>query len=290
MLHNRRHILGIAALAFSAATLMSPHTASAQLGRLKKAAADAAKEAAGVKPKNESGTENFPITVERLDAVLATLEPAMLEAQRVMALKAATAVYDNTRKANEKCVNDATLALTAGGKAMVPSPAKMQQVAANGQVTVKMMQRLQPAIQAKRYREAAALQDSLALAGASTASMMFDLEPKCGKLPYKPAVMLDDEAINMARQGSGSTTNLVVVPPANRAGMTMQQFGMVRERAALWALQQTGNAPVGNNKYSVFTTAEQSVLEARGDRLKKMAPFLKDQPARWTSWGELQTW
>ncbi|MEP6780042.1 MAG: hypothetical protein ABJC26_09150 [Gemmatimonadaceae bacterium] len=290
MLHNRRISLGLAAVAFSAFALLSPNTASAQLGRLKKAVGDAAKDAAGAKDKS-SGTENFPITAERLDAVIATFEPAVLAAQRAATLKAATSEYEKARKAQEICFESASKALMAnGGRPPTPTPEKIKQITAVSTTTSALMQRMGPAQQANHYREAAAIQDSMTVLSMSSSSIMMGLDSKCPKMPFKPAVMLDDDAMHMAGGGSSNqSTQLTVAPPA-RAGMTNYQFGMVRERAALWALQQTGNAPVGTNKYSVFTKDEQATLESRGDKLKKMVPFFKEQPTRWTGWSDLVNW
>ena len=122
---------------------------------------------------------------------------------------------------------------------------------------------------------------------------MYGLDGKCGAPVYMPSALLDESAATMTRAASGQqeyASNQVTVPAEARAGMTLQQFGMIRERAALWALQQTNNAPADNNKYSVFTAEEHAVLSAQGAKLKKWAPIFKDSPATWAGWGDIKSW
>lgn len=67
---NRRRFPFAALAAVSAAVAISPATASAQLGRLKKAAADAAKEVTGAKPepaKAVAASNAFVITPQAFE-------------------------------------------------------------------------------------------------------------------------------------------------------------------------------------------------------------------------------
>ena len=290
MLQNRRAYTALAGTLFAAFAMLAPNTASAQLGRLKKAVGDAAKDAAGVKPaNNDAGTENFPITVDRLDAVIPTFEASIQASQREFALKTATAEYTKAHQAQQTCFENATKAMMAGGGVPMPNAQKAEQAAASSAATNSMMQRMLAAQQKQNFKQFVYLQDSVAVTSFMSSAIMMGLETKCGKPPYKPAAVVEAEAQHMATGGSAQSSGQFVAPAA-RAGMTNYQFGMLRERAALWALQQTGNAPVGNNKYSVFTKDEQAALEARGDRLKKLVPYFKEQPTRWTSWNDLAGW
>lgn len=289
---HRPFVRYAAAVALSAAFL--PSVATAQLGRLKKAAADAAKEAAGVKEpeaKNNNSGSNFVITSDRLAAVIAVMTPMMTDAEREQASRAVAADYSKKRKAYDSCIETQTKAMPNGG---MPSPDGLQRSAKISQVSVEQMQRSLAAQQNKRHREFLALQDSMVATGTAASLAMFNLDSKCGAYPYKPAAMLDLDASKMARAGSGEVgengKEKSLIPPANRAGMTTYQWGMIRERAALWALQQTNNAPVGNNKYGIFTAEEQGVLEAQGATLKKWAPFFKDQPSLWATWADITAW
>lgn len=288
MSNRRLHLVAIAAL--SAATMIAPTRASAQLGRLKKAAADAAKEKAGVKTEAPaSNSSNFVITADRLSAVMAVMEAGMAKAEREVAARAVEADYNKKRKAFESCAE--TQLQTVAGK--TPPVDAIQKSAAITQQSAALGQRLVTAQQAKKYREYVAMTDTLALSSMRSTLVMFNLEAKCSAPPYMPAALIDASAAKMERDATGSGNNQssgTVIAPADRAGMTTQQFGMIRERAALWTLQQTNNAPVGNNKYGVFTSDEQAVLEAQGAKLKKWAPIFKDQPNTWATWGDLKSW
>jgi hypothetical protein len=261
---------------------------------LKKAAADAARDAAGVKKAepaaSSSSSSNLVITADRLSAVMAAMVPIMADAEREAASRAASAEYNKKRKVFESCIETQSKAMGAG---TLPTTDGMMKSAAISEKSVDMLQRSQAAHQARRYREYLALTDSMTASGSFASLAMFNLDTKCGAYPYKPAVMLDLEASKMSRASTEVTesgSNLVSVAPANRGGMSTYQFGMIRERAILWALQQTNNAPVGDNRYSVFTAEEQSVLEAQGAQLKKWALILKDQPSRWATWTDIAAW
>lgn len=280
--------LVVAGLALTFAALV-PGAAHAQLGKLKKAATEAAKDKAGIKKEDApSAKEDFVITAERLDAVLAFVEPQAKKAEVAVAGAAAKKDYDASVKAFEKCLNG----VTSGGMA-IPTPEAAQRASAITQKVSSMSQRAQKALADKQYRTYVATSDTLNTMNFTATLIMLGAESKC-KLAYKPAAVVDAEAAETARQyaqgESGNGSSLASIAPSARAGMTYQQFGMVRERAALWSLQQTNNAPVGNSKYSVFTAAEQSVLDARGDRLKKLAPYFKGNNLPWLSWGDIANW
>lgn len=277
----------------AAVAVFAPSNASAQLGRLKKAATDAAKDAAGVKEPAAASNNgnNFTITAERLSAVMAAMAPVMQQAELESASRATIADHNKKKKAFESCVEGLSKGLVAGA---TPSMEGIQRSGAISEKSVALMQRSLAAQQGKRYREYVAANDTMGAYAALTVLAMYNLEAKCGQPVYMTPAMLDIEAAKIARAGSGEVgengKEKMTVPPANRAGMTTHQFGMVRERAALWALQQTNNAPVGNNKYGVFTSEEAGVLEAQGALLRKWAPFFKDQPALWATWADLSTW
>lgn len=220
---------------------------------------------------------------------MAVMETSMERAAREVAAKAASADYNTKRKAYEKCLETQLNTIT--GKP--PSVDGMQKAATITQQTAALAQRANAAQQAKRYREYIALNDTMALTSLRSSLVMYGLETKCGAPVYMPPALVDESAAKIARASSGqsdNTSNEVTIPPAQRAGMTTQQFGMVRERAALWALQQTNNAPADNNKYGVFSSDEQAVLEAQGAKLKKWAPIFKDSPSTWASWGDIKSW
>ena len=69
--------------------------------------------------------------------------------------------------------------------------------------------------------------------------------------------------------------------------MSQQEFGMVRERAALWVLAQSNPSLAKGAK---FTPDEESALGAKGPQLKKMGPLFESNALRWSTWGDLKRW
>jgi hypothetical protein len=205
------------------------------------------------------------------------------------AAKAAQADYDKRRKTYDTCMEGQVKALSNSP----PSMAAMQNAANIADKTNGLTQRMTTAQQNKRWAQYVATSDTLQIAALQQTLTLYGVQSKCGAPVYMPPVLVAASADKMDRQSSGNYSegdNQIVVPAAQRAGMTTYQFGMVRERAALWALQQTNNAPVGNNKHGVFTEEEQAVLEAQGAKLKKWAPIFKDSPSTWVSWGDIKNW
>lgn len=287
---NRR--IQFAAVAVSAAVAFAPASASAQLGRLKKAATEAAKEVTGAKPepaKAAAGSSSslFVITPERLTAVIAVMETNMARAEKEAAAKAAEADYNSKKKAWESCAETQLKAVT--GK--MPATDGIQKSAAISKQSSAISQKLAPAQSSQNYRAVIALTDTMQILSMRSALVMYGADAKCGAGVYMPPALVDAAAEKMARSNSSdSRGNETVVSPEHRAGMTTQQFGMVRERMALWVLQQTNNAPVGNNKYGVFTAEEQAALDAQGAKIKKWAPVFKDAPNTWATWGDIKSW
>ena len=278
----------VALATIAACVALRPGTATAQLGKLKKTATDAAKEKVGVKTDAPaaSGSENFVITADRLTAVMTQMEVGMERAAKAAAAKAVTAEYNAKHKAFETCVQTQMKTM----QMQAPSTAGLQKAAAMNKQTSSMAQRVQSAQQGKRNREYIALTDSMSIGSVRSALVMYALETKCPPA-YMPPALVDDAAAKMDRMSqSDNGSREAAITPAQRAGMTTQQFGMVRERAALWALQQTNNAPADNNKYGVFTKDEQAVLEAQSARLKKWAPIFKESPSTWATWGDIKGW
>ncbi|MGV3711212.1 MAG: hypothetical protein ACO1Q7_20500 [Gemmatimonas sp.] len=282
-----RHVA--TALVLSAAL---PAAASAQLGKLRKAAADAGKEAAGVKKETPataaSGSNANVITTERLAAVVSVMEANMDRMAKEAAAKAAKNDYDTKRKAYDTCIEGQVKALAN----TPPSMAAMQNAGNMADRTNGLTQRMTSAQQNKKWTQYVATSDTLQIAAMQQTLTLYGVQSKCGAPVYMPPVLVADAAAKMDRQTSGgdSDGDQIVVPAAQRAGMTTYQFGMVRERAALWALQQTNNAPVGNSKHGVFTAEEQAVLEAQGAKLKKWAPIFKESPSTWVTWGDIKNW
>jgi hypothetical protein len=71
--------------------------------------------------------------------------------------------------------------------------------------------------------------------------------------------------------------------------LTHYQYGVMRERIALWALQQA-DPTLKTGKEGVFTAEEQAALEKNAGDIKKLTPFFKDGSMRWSTWGDVTRW
>lgn len=284
-------------------TIASP--ASAQLGRLKKiatdAAKDAAKEKAGVKEpessQNGGGAKiDYTITEDRANAVLASLAPYVETAKREMERKkadAAIAAAKAEHQAKVKTVSDCITKFTAGSG--MPDMGWMQ--TPKGEALTSKMQtvgaRSAAATQSGNRREQLALTDTMSVLMVQQVGMMFP-KSNCGSQPYMSKALLDYEVANQERlMKSQSNVSMpsgedgFVVPPNQRAGMTSGQFGRVREAIAIWLLQQSGDVPPTAYK---FTDAEKAVLTAKAAQLKDLGPLFKTNALTWASWGDIKAW
>lgn len=268
----------IAALSMSVAT-----PGQAQIGRIKKAATDAAKDAAtGKKPEDPTAAKvTYEITNDRVSAIVAGLAPVLAAAQRDADAKAVKDAYEAKFKAAKDCLDKIQ-----GG---TPDMAKMQSKEYMG--TMEKLQsvndRLPKAMSAKKHRETVALQDTSIVLQLSVATMMF--KSNCPAVPYKPAALIDQLAAQMASAESnpqGSSGELVV-PPDARGGMTTGQWGRVRERLAVWLLIQSGDLPPTAEK---FTDSEQSVLKSRSGDITKLGPLFKSGSMQWAHWTDVKSW
>ena len=272
--------------AFLVALSMSTATsAHAQLGKLKKIGADAAKDAAmGKKPEDPTAARiTYDITAERLSAIVTALTPSLAAAQRAADAKAVATGYDAKFKAASDCLQKSA----SGTPDMVAL--QSSKYVAMAEHASALGAKVSAAFNAKRYREYLALQDTATVLQVQSAAMMF--KNSCPPLPYRPAALIDAQAADMERAASGATrsassSELVVAPDA-RAGMTTGQWGRVRERIALWLLIQSGDVPATGEK---FTDAEQAVLSARATEIKKFGPVFKSGSMPWVSWGDVKSW
>ncbi len=254
----------------------------AQLGKLKKIGADAAKDAAmGKKPEDPTAARvTYDITAERLSAIVTALTPALAAAQRDADAKAVTAGYDARYKAANECFSK----LTTGTPDL--SGMQTEKYEAMSTKLTSIGTRLSAATSAKRHREMIALQDTAIVLQVTMAAAMF--KNTCPAMPYKPAAMIDAAVAQMEQAASGaSSSSEIVVSPDARAGMTHGQWGRVRERVAVWLLIQSGDLPKTAEK---FTDAEQSVMSARSAELKKFAPLFQSHTMQWVNWGDVKAW
>jgi hypothetical protein len=286
----RRRIRYTALVAALVATTIPAQTADAQLGRLKKIGADIAKDAAGVPAveQKKTASRDIVITAERLDAVLLALAPRIEAAKVEHDAKAASKEFETWQTTFNTCVET-----TAKANGM-PSAEGLE--AAN-KITMKMaplMERMGKLAAGNDKRAYEYIQDTLRVLGSESQQLMFNAG-RCGKVRYTPTAIIEQKVAAASRRNtvvdeSGIRWD-IEVPADKRAGMSHYQFGMVRERMALYALIQEGVIPADKaGKDGVFSDAEKSALSARSADLKALAPLFKTGSMRWTSWGDITSW
>lgn len=285
----------------SLALALTAAPAEAQLGKLKKLGGDLAKEAGreavGLPPKKESSKEtessgagktpvDYSLTPERTAIVLAALAPLVEEARKDAAVREVETTYKARMTALEKCATDAAKGLKTMNQAYIDN---------GGKITEKqgaVMSRYADALQAGKKREAAFMMDTVNVYTYQLHALMTGA--KCGPIPYRPAVLIEAELAREAASTGEVDENGPVkakyeVPESARKGLTTRQFGVMRERIAIYALELTrpGGSP---SSLSGFNDAERGALDARAADLKAMAPFFRDGLLRWATWGDLKSW
>ena len=278
------HTVIIAALLTAA-----PAVAHAQIGRLRKIGADVARDAAGVPKVEPVKTGNdITITPERLDAVV-TFLGSRLERYRIeQEARVAAKEFETWQRTFVECIENAAKGVT------IPSSEGME--AAN-QLTAKMaplMERMSAHISANNKLALEYVQDTLRVLGSEQQQLMFGAT-RCGKARYTPKAIIESRvarASNPNVQVDESGSHLGIDVPANRrGGMSHYQFGMVRERMALWALMQDGVVQAEKaGKSGIFSDAERAALAARSSDIKALAPLFRDGTIRWTNWGDITSW
>lgn len=276
----------------------APSVAEAQFGKLKdlgsKVAKDAARDAAirktaeavgvetgtgssaGASTGSSSSRVSYDITAERLDAVLAALAPMMEDARKRAATRQMLDTFTTKRTAFEDCVRTATSRVTS------VSAEAVERANVYNEKVVPMVERYtQLSQRPDRRRDAILLQDSLAVL--SLQAQLAMAGAKCGPPVYRTVAVADAEL--EADQSSG--TGQWQVPQDKRAGMNASQFGRLRERIALWALIQEGDAKATEGR---FSDNEAQALQARAGELKALAPFFRDGTLAWTHWGDIKSW
>ncbi len=292
--------------AFTLALVLTAAPAEAQLGKLKKIGGDLAKEAGreadglpkGNKPAESSASSassasskapvDYTITDERADLILAALAPAIEEARRESAAREVRASYDAKMQQLEKCAKTASQGMTGYSQAYLDKAGPLTEKQA------ALMQRYGTAMQAGRKRDVLYMQDSAAVISYELITLMSGA--KCGKAPYKPAALIEAELAREAQSQSGAElgedgrySSKFEVPEPARKSLTPRQFGLMRERMALYALELT-RADASPPSFSNFSEGERATLGARAGQLKALAPFFRDGVLRWSTWGDLKGW
>ncbi len=282
---NRITVWSCAAL-LAALSISTASTATAQLGRLKKIATDAVKDAAkDPDAKKVDAKVDYIVTEERATAVLAVLTPIVERTRKAQALVSEQNTYESKSKAFSACMEKSAQAMATPDMSFAMSPAGL----ALQKKQVFYATTAAKAQAAKDYKLAIATSDSATVSAMVMALHMTKSEA-CGNGVYKPASVIAADAERMAQTSSSVNAeynNIITVLAAQRAGMTQGQFGRIREAMAIWSLQKAGQLPASAYK---FTDAEQAVLNGKATQLATLAPLFKSGSMVWQSWGDIASW
>ena len=281
----------VLALVAASSLLVAPRPASAQLGRLKKMGADAIKDAAkdklGLdKQAPEAKAAGMPtLDDNRIALVLASLAPQVKAAQVRADAAAAAAAYDEKVKASAACTERATKDVNPMAIAAA-SQRNAAQIAALQKQSEAVQQRLNAAMQGNDLRKQAYLQDSATVLTERAA--LLSIGASCPK-DFAPAAVLDARVLDM--QGRRSDDGGRFDPgEATRGALSRTEYGILRERIALWTLMQANPALNGIGKEGVFSAEEQAALAKHSADLAKLAPLFKSNGMVWKTWGDLRDW
>lgn len=303
-----RRVSLMPAVLFAAAAVTATATpAHAQLGKLKKLGAEALEKAtkektAGKTPETaKSGSAdaapstakkaNYTITTERLELVLASLEPLVTDAERMAAASRAEADYSAKRKAADACLERAQQMFNPMSM-MTENPQRTAKLDAISKQMDGVNKRSEAAMKRDDFRASIALRDTAMALAMSQA--IITMGANC-TYPYLPVAMIDAQAAAQQKASAARTSEssdggeggTFEPTPAAKEAMTPQEFGMVRERAALWALSQTNPTLASGAK---FTPDEEAALGGKAAQLKKLGPLFASNSLRWSTWGDLRNW
>ncbi|MBK6485935.1 MAG: hypothetical protein IPF98_03495 [Gemmatimonadetes bacterium] len=273
-------------------------------GRLKRLGKDALKNAAKdkVDGKDSSATSasgattpakanasvaavDFTITEERVSAVLVALGPAAERARSRMAANAERAPFEARREKFEACLKQNV------DVEAIPSAANMTAAEKIGARNEALSKRVNKALADQDARAYTYAEDSARVGIQLGMATVYGATRTCGTPPYTPPALLEAAIAERTASTSGtSATDLQVADPALSL-MTQTQFGMLRERIALFAMLKGGLVPDNKlGKEGVFTDAEVVVLEVHGAELIKLAPLFQGKALQWSGTADLRGW
>jgi hypothetical protein len=291
--------------------LAATSTAQAQLGRLKKLGADAVKEAAKGKvvgkdttasstekpsaastaagaPKAPARAPNYTITAERIDLVVASLKPLVAEAEKDLATRRVSADYKAKRDAAQACFDRASKTFNPMSM-MNQSEAQQKRTAAIQAQAEAVNKRLNASREKDdNFRGALALKDSADVLQMNMAAASMGMS--CS-YPYAPMAVIDAQVAAMDRgnaDGAADVASFEPTPDAKKA-MTRAEFGMVRERLALWLMAQA-NPSLEKGSEGTFTAEEAAAMSAKSAELKGLTPLFTSHSLRWSTWGDVKRW
>lgn len=281
----------VLALVAAVSLLAAPRGASAQLGKLKKMGADAIKDAAkeklGMDQKAPAAkAAGMPvIDDDRIALVIASLAPQVKAAQIRADAAAASAAYEAKEKAADACTEQATenvtpTAITAASQRNAAKILVLQEQSNAVQT------RLNAAMEANDLRKVAYLQDSATVLTERLA--LLSLGATCTR-EFAPPAVVEARVLDQQRR-SDDDGGRFDPGVATRGALTRTEYGVLRERIALWTLMQANPALKDTGKEGVFTADEQAALAKRSTDLGKLAPLFKSNAMIWKTWSDLRDW
>jgi hypothetical protein len=281
-------------------------SAEAQLGRLKKMGSDAIKDAAKDKLSTDKKEAAKPGAIpaaaataaakpksagmpvlddDRIALVLASLGPLEKEAQIRSDAAAATQAYAEKKKIGDACVQQASK--NVNPMAMAAAAQKnTARITALQKQTEPMQRRLNKAVEDKDTRAQLYLQDSLNVLSMRSASL--SMGTTC-IFEFAPAAILEARLLEMQNR-SGGESGSFDPGEATRGVLSRYEYGILRERIALWALLQENPALKGLGKEGVFTAEEQAALGMHAAEIKKLTPLFKSDAMIWKGWSDVRDW
>lgn len=295
-------------LAVATALLAVSSPAEAQLGKLKKMGADLAKDAAKEKIDGKKETpakpgstgsssgsvssRNAELTLDedRVALVVASLQPMVADAERRRELRIVREQHEQKVAAMQACAS-AAQARASSMPPMTLAERMQQNEAALNRLTKEiegLTQRLSTAISANDTRKRIYITDSVSVAQSRMA--LLAVGANCA-VEYTPSLVLEEQVRSESRTvASDNMDDGAFNPPAVvKENLTPYQYGLLRERIALWALKQE-NPSLKVGKQGTFTPEEEAALQANASDIRKLTPLFKDGSLRWSSWGDLGRW
>lgn len=284
-------------------------SAEAQLGRLKKMGADAIKDAAkdklstdkkdAAKPGATPASSATPAAAskpksagmpvlddDRIALVLASLGPLVKEAQIRADAEAASRAYVEKKKIGDACVQQASK--NVNPMAMAAAAQKNSaRITALQKQTEPMQRRLNKAVEDKDLRTQLYLQDSLSVLSMRSASL--SMGTTC-IFEFAPPAMLEARLLEMQDRSSSGDGGNFDPGEATRGVLSRYEYGILRERIALWALLQENPALKGLGKEGVFTAEEQAALGIHAAEIKKLTALFKSDAMIWKGWSDVRDW
>jgi hypothetical protein len=288
------------------ALALSATPAFAQLGKLKKLGADMAKDAAKEKLEGKKDTPakaaeassssssskrntELVIDEDRVALVVASMQPMLADAVSRREARAATAQHEERSKASRTCLEAAQMRASANPMSTMESAQKNEaQIERFTKEVERLSEKMSKAVNDNDVRTRVYVTDTLTVM--QVRMSMAVLGSNC-PVHYTPAAILDAQIKSQSRTvvSEDMDAGEFDPPAAAKENLSRYQFGLLRERIAIWALKQE-DPTFKAGKLGIFTPEEEAALQANAADIKKLTPLFKDGSLRWSTWGDLTQW